>query len=109
MLGRPYSMTGRVIHGAALGRTLGFPRSTWRRFRRQPLPSRRHGRLRRPHPRTRTGRSERRRLDRRQAPRSQPTGAGFETHVFDWSGSAYGRIVKVEFVERLRREEVFRS
>ena len=25
MLGRPYSMTGRVIHGAALGRTLGFP------------------------------------------------------------------------------------
>ena len=25
MLGRPYRVTGRVIHGAALGRTLGFP------------------------------------------------------------------------------------
>ena len=30
-----------------------------------------------------------------------------ETHVFDWSGSAYGRIVKVEFVERLRGEKKF--
>ena len=25
LLGRPYTVTGRVIHGAALGRTLGFP------------------------------------------------------------------------------------
>lgn len=25
MLGHPYTMSGRVIHGQALGRTLGYP------------------------------------------------------------------------------------
>ena len=30
-----------------------------------------------------------------------------ETNVFDWIGDAYGRVISVEFVERLRGEKKF--
>ena len=30
-----------------------------------------------------------------------------ETHVFDWQGNAYGKLIEVEFVERLREEKKF--
>ena len=86
MLGRPYSMTGRVIHGAALGRTLGFPTLNM-----APIPPGSHSRP------AVTGVF---------AVRIHGLGQALQ-HVFDWSGSAYGRIVKVEFVERLRGEKKF--
>lgn len=37
LLGRPYAITGRVVHGDALGRTLGFPTANVR-LRRQVSP-----------------------------------------------------------------------
>ena len=106
MLGRPYSMTGRVIHGAALGRTLGFPTLNM-----APIPPGSHSRP------AVTGVFAVRIHGLGQAVQNgvasigvKPTVATdglLETHVFDWSGSAYGRIVKVEFVERLRGEKKF--
>jgi riboflavin kinase/FMN adenylyltransferase len=30
-----------------------------------------------------------------------------ETHVFDYSGSAYGKIVQIEFLQKLRDEEKY--
>lgn len=108
MLGRRYALTGRVIHGKALGRTLGFPTLNI-----APLPpgSKADPAVRgvyaveieglgpavypgvaslglRP-----TVASERRWL--------------LETHVFDWQGDAYGRILKINFVHKIRDEKKF--
>ena len=70
MLGRPYSMTGRVIHGAALGRTLGFPTLNM-----APLPP---SRASSPSASTDSDRPFRTASPRSaSSPRSQPTGAGF--------------------------------
>ena len=108
MLGRPYSMTGRVIHGAALGRTLGFPTLNM-----APIPPGSHShpavngvfavRIRGLGPAVQNGVAS---IGRK------PTVASdgrylLETHVFDWKGDAYGRVVEVEFVERLRGEKKF--
>ena len=30
-----------------------------------------------------------------------------ETNVFNWTGDAYGRLIEVEFVEKLRDEKKF--
>jgi len=101
LLGRPYSMRGRVVAGERLGRTLGFPTANLRLARRHaPLTGifavRVHG--------AEAGR-----------PRggvaslgTRPTVGGrtplLETHVFDFDGDLYGREIEVEFVARLRDE-----
>lgn len=105
LLGRPYSMRGRVVAGAQLGRTLGFPTANIRvRRRRLPLQGifavRVHG------------------ID--STPRggvaslgTRPTVGGvealLETFVFDFSGDLYGRELEIEFVARLRDELRFES
>lgn len=108
MLGRPYGMTGRVIHGAALGRTLGFPTLNM-----APIPPGSHSRP------AVNGVFAVRIHGLGQAVQNgvasigvKPTIAAdgrwlLETHVFDWRGNAYGRIIRVEFVERLRGEKKF--
>ena len=30
-----------------------------------------------------------------------------ETNVFDWKGDVYGRLIRVDFIERLRSEKKF--
>lgn len=108
MLGRPYSMTGRVIHGAALGRQLGFPTLNL-----APIPPGSHS-----HPAVK-GVFAVRIHGLGAAVQNgvasigvKPTVASngrwlLETNVFDWIGDAYGRVISVEFVERLRGEKKF--
>ena len=110
MLGRRYTMAGRVIHGAALGRTLGYPTLNL-----APIPP---GSRARP---AVTGvfavRVEGLGPSIRPAVASigiKPTVTNerrwlLETHVFDWSGSAYGKYVRVHFVEKRRDEKKFGS
>ena len=110
MLGRRYTMAGRVIHGAALGRTLGYPTLNL-----APIPP---GSRARP---AVTGvfavRVEGLGPSIRPAVASigiKPTVTNerrwlLETYVFDWSGSAYGKYVRVHFVEKLRDEKKFGS
>ena len=106
LLGRPYSMTGRVVRGNQLGRNLGFPTANLRLGRkRTPLQGifavRVHGIDERPN-----------------APGvaslgTRPTVGGtvplLEAHVFDYSGDLYGREIEVEFVSKLREELHFAS
>jgi riboflavin kinase/FMN adenylyltransferase len=106
MLGRPYSMVGRVVLGNQLGRNLGFPTANLRLGRkRTPLQGifavRVHGIDGLPN-----------------APGvaslgTRPTVGGtvplLEAHVFDYSGNLYGREIEVEFVSKLREELHFAS
>jgi riboflavin kinase / FMN adenylyltransferase len=103
-LGRPYSMTGRVVRGNQLGRTLGYPTANLRTGRRRvPVAGifaiRVHGVSATPLPGV-------------ASLGTRPTVAGggemlLEAHLFDFAGDLYGREIEVEFVSKLRDEERF--
>jgi riboflavin kinase / FMN adenylyltransferase len=103
-LGRPYSMTGRVVEGNQLGRKLGFPTANLRTGRRRvPVAGifaiRVHGVAADPLPGV-------------ASLGTRPTIAGggemlLEAHLFDFNGNLYGREIGVEFVSKLRDEEHF--
>jgi riboflavin kinase/FMN adenylyltransferase len=103
-LGRPYSMTGRVVRGNQLGRKLGFPTANLRTGRRRvPVAGifavLVHGVSASP-------------LRGVASLGTRPTVEGggemlLEAHVFDFAGDLYGREIKVEFVSKLRDEEHF--
>ncbi len=112
MLGRPYCVTGRVIHGAALGRQLGFPTLN---VAFGPAGSKSacglHGSFA---VRIKALQSDGSILGGVASMGFKPTvsTAGrwlLETHVFDWEGDAYGKIVQIEFVQKLRDEMKFSS
>ena len=104
-LGRPYSMTGRVVQGNRLGRSLGFPTANLQIERRRPpvqgiFAVRVHG-------------AADAALPGVASLGTRPTVDGehtlLEAHVFDFSGDLYGREIEVEFVAKLREEERFPS
>lgn len=103
-LGRPYSMTGRVIRGNQLGRKLGYPTANLRTGRRRvPIAGicavRVHGVAAQALPGVAS-----------LGTRPTVEGSGemlLETHVFDFAGDLYGREITVEFVAKLRDEERF--
>jgi riboflavin kinase/FMN adenylyltransferase len=106
LLGRNYSMRGRVERGQQLGRTLGFPTANLRLARRQtPMDGifaiRVHG--------VGPGAG----LAGVASLGTRPTVGGtrplLEAHVFDFAGDLYGREIEVEFVARLREERKFDS
>ncbi len=103
LLGRPYTMSGRVVGGERLGRRLGYPTANLRlERRRSPVMGifavRVHGIAAMPLPAVAS-------LGRR------PTVGGgqllLEVHVFDFSADLYGRRIEVEFVAKLRDEAHF--
>jgi riboflavin kinase / FMN adenylyltransferase len=103
LLGRPYRMMGRVVHGEALGRTLGFPTANLRLMRRKSplwgvLAVRVYGIDSGP-------------LDGVASLGTRPTVNGIEplleVHVFDFEGDLYGRAIEVEFIAKLRDEVKF--
>jgi len=105
-LGRPYSMTGRVVHGNRLGRSLGFPTANLQiERRRPPVQGIFAVRVR--------GAADEAALPGVASLGTRPTVDGehtlLEAHVFDFSGDLYGREIEVEFVAKLREEERFPS
>ena len=106
LLGRRYSMRGRVVTGQKLGRTLGFPTANLRLERlRSPLQGIFAVRARElPSGGWMTGVA---------SLGTRPTVGGteplLETHLFDYSGDLYGRAMEVEFVCKLREELKFAS
>jgi riboflavin kinase/FMN adenylyltransferase len=101
LLGRPYSISGRVVHGDKLGRKLGFATANIQmKHNRAPFTGifavRLHGADAGP----RTGVAS---LGVR--PTVKTGGAiVLEVHVFDFSGELYGRHVRVEFLHKIRDE-----
>jgi riboflavin kinase/FMN adenylyltransferase len=108
LLGRPYSMQGRVVQGEQLGRRLGYPTANIRmRRRRLPFTGIHAVRVRGLEPGSHTAHAGVSSLGVR------PTVGGtvplLEAHVFDFVGSLYGRELEVEFVAKIRDEEKFAS
>ena len=105
LLGRPYTVSGRVAHGDRRGRTIGFPTMNIAIARRRPA-------LRGVYA-VRVAGLESRALDGVANLGTRPTvdgsGVVLEVHVFDWSGDAYGRCIDVGFVAKIRDERKFDS
>ncbi|MEW6560548.1 MAG: bifunctional riboflavin kinase/FAD synthetase [Pseudomonadota bacterium] len=101
LLGRPYAISGHVMHGAKLGRQLGFPTLNLRFDRARPalggiFVARVFGLHDTPLPAVAS-------LGTRPAIEDQGR-VLLETHVFDWRGDAYGKLIRVELLHKLRDE-----
>lgn len=103
LLGQPYAISGRVVRGQQLGRTLGYPTANLRFGGKVPAlrgiyATRVHGIAEQPLPSV-------------SSFGTRPTVGGveplLEAHLFDFEGDLYGRRISVEFVARLRDEEKF--
>jgi riboflavin kinase/FMN adenylyltransferase len=103
MLGRPYGVEGKIIHGARRGRTIGFPTANL-------------------HPQNRvipkfgvyatatliddvwrrgiTNVGVRPTFEKESEP-------SIETYVFDFDGDLYGDVLRVRFLHRIRDEKKF--
>lgn len=101
LLGHPYRISGHVIHGQKLGRTLGFPTLNLRIAHKRPALSgifvvQVHGLADRPLPGVAS-------LGVR--PTVDDSGRVLlETHVFDFTRQCYGELIQVEFLHKLRDE-----
>ncbi len=105
MLGRPYGVEGRVVHGQERGRSLGFPTANL-------------------HPQNRVipaggvyvtatlieGVWQRSVTNVGTRPTFEEAGTpSVETYIMDWNGDLYGDVVRVRFLHRLRAERKFGS
>jgi len=103
LLGHPYAISGHVIHGQKLGRTLGFPTLNLRVPHRPALSGifivQVHGLADQPLPAVAS-------LGVR--PTVDDSGRVLlEVHVFDFDQGCYGRQVRVEFLQKIRDEEKY--
>jgi riboflavin kinase/FMN adenylyltransferase len=101
MLGRPYTISGRVAHGDKLGRNLGFPTANVPLRHKPPLAGIFAVRVR----------------GLGSAPRAGVASLGvrptvmadghplLEVFVFDFDEAVYGRRIQVDFLHKLRDEE----
>ncbi len=101
LLGRPYFISGHVVYGRQLGRTLGFPTLNIRiPFANPSLDGvfvvQVHGVGEKPWPGVAS-------LGRRPAVEADGK-LLLEVHLFDFSADLYGKLVRVEFLRRLREE-----
>jgi len=103
LLGHPYTISGRVAHGAKLGRSLGFPTANIV--------------LRRPPPLSGIFvvevdaladgmRSAVASIGRRPTVNPVPVPL-LEVHLFDWDGELYGEHLRVRFLKKLRDEQKY--
>lgn len=102
MLGRDYSISGKVVHGLALGRKLGFPTANIA-LRRRVVALAGIFAVR--------AIVDGHAFDGVASLGTRPTIGGdrnlLEVHLFDYSGDLYGRRMEVRFIEHLRAEEKF--
>ena len=105
LLGRRYSLSGRVTLGDQRGRTIGFPTLN--------MPIRRYRPALRGVYAVKVNGLDGRALAGVANIGTRPTvdghGVVLETHVFDWSGDAYGRYIDIAFVDKIREERKFDS
>ena len=106
LLGRPYAITGRVVHGAKRGRTLGFPTANVRLARPRPALGGIYA--------VKCFGAATRGLEGVASLGINPAvahggPATLEAFLFDFSGDLYGARLSIEFVKKLRDEAHFAS
>ncbi len=104
LLGRDYSMSGRVAHGEKLGRTLGFPTANIVLRRKPPLMG--IFAVEAELEETRAVLRGVASVGRRPTVRADAAPL-LEVHLFDWQGDLYGRHLRVKFLRKLRDEEKY--
>lgn len=105
-LGRPYSVSGKVIPGAQRGRTLGFPTiNLGPPPPRKLLPPEGVYAVRVQTPRGPRGGM----MNLGPRPTFGDAATSLEAHLFDAAGDFYGAQVRIDFVERLRETRKFAS
>ncbi len=105
MLGRPYSISGRVVHGDKLGRDIGFPTANIQlKHNRPPLLGifavEVYGLNGEPLPGAAS-------LGKRPTVKNPDAVPVLEVHLFDFNAEIYGRRVRVDFLHKLRDEEKY--
>lgn len=104
LLGHPFSLSGRVLHGKKLGRTIGFPTLNLRIAHKRPALSgifivQVHGLGPQPLPAVAS-------LGVR--PTVEDNGRVLlEVHIFEFAAQCYGKLIRVEFLRKLRDEEKY--
>jgi riboflavin kinase/FMN adenylyltransferase len=106
MLGRPYGVEGRVVHGAERGRSLGFPTANLRPENRV-IP--RQGVYVTATLIEGVWRRSITNVGTRPTFEGAAAQASVETYVMNWAGDLYGDVVRVRFLHRLRDERKFAS
>ena len=106
LLGRPYSIAGRVSHGDKIGRQLGFPTANILMQHRRPA-------LTGVYAVSVEGLAEDRIVGVANIgirPTATSNGrARLEVHLFNWTRQCYGARIRVHFLHKLRAERKFES
>lgn len=105
MMGRPYAMSGTVVHGSQIGRTLGFPTANMDLLSGTVIPS--AGVYA-----TRTaidGKSYAAITNVGAKPTVGERKQNAETYIIGFDGDLYGRRIEIEFYERLRGIRCFEN
>lgn len=102
MLGRPYTISGTVLHGDQRGRTIGYPTANLSGLQGLALPpfgvyavlvqGVGYGMA-----------------NLGQRPTFPQAGPNLEVHIFDWQGDLYGQRLNVQLLKFIRSEQQFRS
>lgn len=104
LLGRPYTISGHVVHGDKIGRHLGFPTANIPIKHYNPILSgvfitRVYGLSDQPLPSVSM-------IGNRPTINSKRK-MRLETHILDFSSSCYGSLIQVEFLKKLRDNQKF--
>jgi riboflavin kinase/FMN adenylyltransferase len=99
LLGHPYTISGRVAHGAKLGRGLGFPTANIVLRRPSPLSGIFVAQVDGLGPGVAS-------IGRRPTINPVPVPL-LEVHLFDWDGDLYGEHLRVRFLKKLRDEQKY--
>jgi len=110
LLGRPYTLTGVVVKGQQLGRTIGFPTANLQLPTEKFLPRQGVYGVRVYSPSlTSPISSQSGVMNIGQRPTVDGTSLTVEIHLLDWSGDLYGQTLSVSLEQFVRPEEKFAS
>lgn len=110
LLGRAYTMSGRVIDGDKIGRTLGFPTANIAlRRSRSPLSGIYVTRVYIAPSRGRSGSTHQAVTSIGTRPMFSGSELRLETHILDFNETIYAQYIQIEFLKKLRLEKKFKE